>query len=281
MQRTPAAEPHRITVRRMGFEFPDDIDAVFIEGDPDQSYGIIGLSLLLPYLEPYLIRTMKAAKRHVTDPALLEDLERFSAQEGQHYREHMRFNAVIRKQGFPGLAPLEAELEADYQRFTREKSLRFNLAYAEGFEALTTASARFAFERQGGSTMHPAVADLMQWHAIEELEHRTVAFDVYDHVCGGYFYRLFAGIWAQWHMARWIGRVARYLHAANPEAIERAGGEAALRRRRRAQGREARRALLPNVLRTYLPWYTPHSIELTPAMRAAADLYTERARSVS
>jgi len=264
----------------MGFEFPDELDPVFVSGEPEESYGILGLSLLLPYLEPYLIRTMKVAKKQVTDSELLDDLMRFSAQEGQHYREHIKFNAAIRRSGFPGLAALEAGLEADYQRFSRTRSLRFNLAYAEGFEALTTASARFAFEAGGISAMHPAAADLLAWHAIEELEHRTVAFDVYEHVCGGYFYRLFIGIFAQWHMLRFILRVQRYMLETDPRAVEEHGGAAGRRKRRRMASR-ARRGLLPNVLRTYLPGYTPHDIEFTEKMRMVAQAYTERAKSTS
>ena len=100
-----------IVVRQMDFDFPPDIDPVVVEGDPEESYRLIGLSLLLPYLEPYLIRTMKEAKKQVRDPALVDDLERFSAQEGQHYRQHMRLNDAIRLQGFPRLAELEKELE--------------------------------------------------------------------------------------------------------------------------------------------------------------------------
>lgn len=96
-----------IVVRQMDFDFPADIDPVVVEGDPEQSYGMIGLSLLLPYLEPYLIRTMKEAKKQVSDPELIDDLERFSAQEGQHYRQHMLFNDAIRLQGFPNLVELE------------------------------------------------------------------------------------------------------------------------------------------------------------------------------
>ena len=59
------------------------IDPVVVAGDPEQSYMMIGLSLLLPYLEPYLIRTMKEAKKQISDPELIDDLERFSAQEGR------------------------------------------------------------------------------------------------------------------------------------------------------------------------------------------------------
>jgi len=272
---------NEITVRKMEFDFPEEIDPVFIEGSPEESYSSIGLSLLLPYLEPYLIRTMKVAKKQITDPELIDDLERFSAQEGHHYRQHMRFNAAIRRQGFPELAELEAKLEADYQRFSKTRSLRFNLAYAEGFEALTTATAQFAFEERNLETLRSPIGDLMAWHMIEELEHRTVAFDVYDRVCGGYLYRLCIGLFAQWHMLRFIIRVTRYMIAADPDAMARNGGKAGLKERNRMRGAVARRGLLPKILRTYRPGYTPHAIEFTAEMTELARAYTARAVKVS
>jgi predicted metal-dependent hydrolase len=96
-----------ITVRQMPFEFPDEIDPVFIERDHQRSFAFIAGSLLLPYLEPYLIRSMKAAQPHVTDPQVLEGLKGFAAQEGQHYRTHMKFNQAVRRAGFPALEALE------------------------------------------------------------------------------------------------------------------------------------------------------------------------------
>src|SRR5262249_45636133 len=152
------------------------LDPVVIEGCPEESYVLVGLSLLLPYLEPYLIRSMNVAKPHVTDPRLREELALFNGQEGQHYRQHMRFNEAIRREGFEGLAALEEERDGDYRRFTETRSLRWNLAYAEGFEAFTSAMARFAFEERTLDGVHPAVRDLYEWHLVEELEHRTVAF---------------------------------------------------------------------------------------------------------
>ncbi len=186
-----------ITVRQMPFEFPDEIDPVFIEGDHRQSFAFIAASLLLPHLEPYLIRSMKAAEKHVTDPKVLVGLKAFAAQEGQHYRMHMKFNAAIRRSGFPGLEALERELADDYQRFTQTRSLRFNLAYAEGFEALTMNAIKFMMEPDGFGEDLPVFMQMIEWHFVEELEHRTVAFDVYDHVCGGYPYRLAVGIWGR------------------------------------------------------------------------------------
>ena len=107
-----------ITVRRMPFEFDEDIDPIIVPGNPGQSFAMVAGSLLLPHLEPYLIRSMKAAEQQIDDPALLEDLKRFAAQEGQHYKMHMKWNATVRRAGFPGLATFEEELAEDYERFS-------------------------------------------------------------------------------------------------------------------------------------------------------------------
>lgn len=261
-----------ITVRQMDLEFPDDMDPVVVEGNPEESCFFLAFSLLLPYLEPYLIRTMKEAKPLVRDEKLLDDLAKFNAQEGQHFRQHAKFNQVIRSKGFPQLAGLEQALSDDYHRFSREKPLKFNLAYAEGFEAFTTATARFSFE-QGLDGMHPALRDLFTWHLVEEFEHRTVAFDVYDQVVGDYFYRLRVGLFAQWHMLRWCNRTARYLMRSTPALVERYGGAAGRRMRARRQLRLFARNLLPKVLPTYLPGYTPHAIRMPEGMQELQDRY--------
>lgn len=267
-----------ITFRRVELGFTPDLDPLIIEGQPEESYINIGLSLLLPYLEPYLIRSMNQAKPHVKDERILADLALFNAQEGQHYRQHARFNAAVRLAGYERLKELENELSDDYRRFSKTRSLRFNLAYAEGFEALTMALARFAFETKLTERMRPEVRDLFEWHLIEELEHRTVAFDVYAHVCGGYFYRLLVGLFAQWHLNRFVLRVALAMKAADgPAFIERWGGVGATWRRLKPHAWRALRLLVPKVWATYLPWYTPHRVEMPSAALARAQHYTRLA----
>jgi predicted metal-dependent hydrolase len=271
-----------ITIRQVPLEFPADLDPIVVPGCPEESFVDIGLSLLLPYLEPYLIRSMRTAKSHVANPRLLADLEAFNGQEGQHYRQHMRFNEAIRLAGFPGLAALEAGLEADYRRFSETKSLRFNLAYAEGFEAFTTALACYSFETHMIDRLSQPARGLFEWHLVEELEHRTVAFDVYQYVCGGYFYRLFVGLFAQWHLHRFVLRAAAVLRGADREAFRRKyGGPAQAWARMWPLFFQAFRLLLPKVLATYLPWYTPHRIEMPPRVRELAERYTELAAGAS
>ena len=264
-----------ITVRRMPFEFDEEIDPLIVPGDPEQSFAMVAGSLLLPHLEPYLIRSMKAAEKEVTDPALLEDLRGFAAQEGQHYRMHMKWNATVRRAGFPGLAAFEEELAQDYERFSRTKSLRWNLAYAEGFEAFTMSAVKLLMEPNGfGDNLSPFM-QMVEWHFVEELEHRNVAFDVYEHVSGGYLYRLVVGVYAQWHFTRWIRKVAKYMVKANAGRKTERVPEAVL------AGADFRmpkvRDVLPRFLRIYMPSYTPHEVEISPGIEALAEKYSAMA----
>ena len=264
-----------ITVRRMSFDFNEDIDPVIVPGDPEQSFAMVAGSLLLPHLEPYLIRSMKAAEKEIDDPGLLEDLKRFSAQEGQHYKMHMKWNATVRRAGFPRLAEFEEELARDYERFSRTRSLRWNLAYAEGFEAFTMNAVKLLMEPDGfGKNLSPFM-QMVEWHFVEELEHRHVAFDVYEHVCGGYLYRLVVGIYAQWHFTRWIRRVARYMVRAN---MDRKVGRTPSNAIAGATFKMPRvRDVLPRLLRIYMPGYSPHEVQISPGMEALAEKYSSLA----
>ena len=80
-------------------------------------------------------------------------------------------------------------MAADYQRFTHTKSLKFKLAYAEGFEAVTFAGDRAnfrsrVFDRLNTIRNSRALLKLIIWPALEEVEHSTVTFNIDDDVYG-------------------------------------------------------------------------------------------------
>jgi len=268
-----------ITVRKLHFELPDRLDPLeVVVGFPEESLVNVALSLLLPYLEPYLIRSMHQAKASVKDPGLAADIDNFSGQEGQHYRQHKRFNDVVR-QGVPGLEAFEERLSSDYHRFSEQRSLRFNLAYAEGFEAYTSAMALFSLEVGLLERFHPGAKALFQWHLVEELEHRTVAFDVYQYVVGNYLYRVVVGLYAQWHMSRWIMSVADHLLRANERRWrEEFGGFKGMWTRTRPLLWKMLRTLLPRVLKTYLPWYDPRGARLPAELSELTARYSALAK---
>jgi predicted metal-dependent hydrolase len=205
-----------ITVRRVSFEFPDSLDDVVPGVDlMDESY-LVAFSLTMPALEPYLIRTMRAVASKVTDTALADDMKAFIGQEAQHFQNHRRVNDIVLRQlGEPAASRIQAildELDADYRRFTTDRSDRFNLVYAEGFEAMTCAMALSMFDQAagpGGAGSFGPWRQLWAWHAAEEIEHRTVAFGAYEHLVGSYPGRVSGSLRAQWHFQRSIVRLQR------------------------------------------------------------------------
>jgi predicted metal-dependent hydrolase len=258
-----------ITVRKVAFEFPDDLPVLV---DPDRvrfSCEVAGLSFTLPYLEPYLIRTMRAAGKEASDD-VAQDMRNFSAQEAYHHRNHSRINDVVRVKLSSSTAEkvqsIEDAMEADYRRFTVDKSLKFNLAYAEAFEAMTLALAlTVADPRFSGFDNGDAKWGLLLgWHLAEEVEHRTVTFDAYDDIFGDYLYRLRTGLWSQWHFLRYIQRFANAIQAdfrhLDPHRYQ-GVGRGMLPRLAKAGG-------MGRFTRTFRPRYNPGDIE-APAIVTA------------
>jgi predicted metal-dependent hydrolase len=260
-----------ITVRKIRFDFSEAFELDRSDEELAAVLPVLGLSMTMPYLEPYLIRTMKVALTKITDPVLAEDTRRFSRQEGHHFRNHADLNVQIRNRFSDDVAAqlrgIEAELEADYQRFSREKSLRFNVGYAEGFEAMTCAMA-LAMAEYGafdeGSTMPGG--EVWAWHMAEEIEHRTVAFEVFEHLVGSYFYRIVVGTWAQIHYNRYIDRFARCMAAG-------LGAKLTVPRT------PMHRRVLRLYLRTWSPWYHPAKIDVPPSVDLLLARFSEMAHA--
>jgi len=270
-----------IPVRRMNFEFPDDMDLVFIEGDPAMSYYFVGAWMMLPYLEPYLIRTMQTAMEQVDDPVLREEMKRFCAQEGQHYRQHAKANEVVKRihPAGPRLAELEKEVEALFAKWSAEKPLKFNLAYGEGFESMTCAGARTQIDVDMFGYMKEPIRGLMYWHIMEEIEHRSVCFDVYEKLVGDYLYRTRMSLWFQKHYLGLCSKFAAVMLEADPETVARYNTPewAAIRKKRQST---YMRNYLPRLLGTFSPWYDPAKVTLPEGFDKARQTYSALATAV-
>ncbi len=180
-----------IEVRTVPFEFPDDLDPVWNPGHHEWSHMLNGVSLTMPYLEPFLIATLREAAKEIDDPQILEEIAGFVGQEGQHFRTHRRYNEVLKANGYPQLAEVEADMKASYARIRDKRSLAFRLAYAAGFESMTLGVTRWLVDDRvelfAGSDTR--VASFALWHMVEEVEHKRVAFDAYQAAVGTYWQR--------------------------------------------------------------------------------------------
>ena len=205
----------RMTVRRMAFRFPEQLGGLWNRQRPQFSHIVNAASLAMPYLEPYLIDTMRQARAKLTDPRLIADIDLYIGQEAAHYRQHQQFNKRLADMGYTAVPAMEAVLKADYQRFGKERSFTFNLAYAEGFEAMALAIGHMLIEDRdylfGDS--EPAVASLILWHFVEEIEHKSATYDIFKALDGRYAWRIWGLIFATVHiMARTRQGYAALLH---------------------------------------------------------------------
>ena len=196
-----AAPTPAIIVRSIPFAFDEAINPVWHPGRPEWSHMVNGASLAMPYLEPFLIKTVREALKHTGSTALKEDVYGFMAQEGQHYQSHRRYNELL-KQHYPDLAEVEAEMESDYRRF-QSRSLRWRLAYTAGFETMTMGITEWLIKQRGDlfRDSDPAIASLVLWHMVEETEHKTVAFDLYNALFSSYWPRFWGVAFGTWHVA--------------------------------------------------------------------------------
>lgn len=203
--------PSPLTVRKIPFEFSDDLAPHWNPAKPEWSQMVNGASLAMPYLEPYLIRAVRAGLASIDDPALLAEARDYCAQEGQHYRQHKRFNELLVKAGYKELPEQEARMQRTFDRFFERRSLRFHLAYAAGFETMALSVGHWLVNDREYlfADSDSRVASLVLWHFVEEIEHKNSAFDVYQHVYGNYPTRIFGLFYASFHVMALARRAYR------------------------------------------------------------------------
>lgn len=254
---TTAATDRRMTVRQVEFAYPTAMGAHWNPGKPEFSHIVNAGSLAMPYLEPYLIKTMRAARPLIRDPALQADLDAYIRQEATHYKQHRVFNDELKARGYVAIDAIEARLAREYAELESTRSLAFNLAYAEGFESMALAVGQMLISDReylfGDS--QSGVASLILWHFVEEIEHKNVAFDVFDHLHGNYFRRVHGLLYALTHIF--------LLTRDNYQALLKEDGLWRNLRSRVALlliiGRIFRK-LTPKLLRILVPGYNPRQV---------------------
>ncbi|MGI9326548.1 MAG: metal-dependent hydrolase [Pseudomonadales bacterium] len=192
---------HSIEIRKIPFEFAEGVPPIWNPARHEWSHMVNGASLTMPHLEPFLNRTMREAQKHIDDPQLLADIKGFIGQEAQHYTNHRRMNDMLKAQGYPELAAVEESFEADYKRLAK-RSLAARLAYCAGFETMTMGITEWLINDRGPlfQDADPTVSSLVLWHMVEETEHKTVAYDVYQSVSGAYWLRLYGLLHGSFHV---------------------------------------------------------------------------------
>jgi len=179
-------ERPEIRPRNIAFELPSDLPRHWHSGDPYITNFFNGLSLMFPEGERFFMDSVRHFQNRITEPSLREEVRGFLGQEGIHAREHDRYNELLEAQGYP--AKKLERLVAWGVGLDRRMPPKWQLAMTCALEHFTAIFAELVLgEPAFFRGAHPAMARLWRWHALEEAEHKAVAFDVYQAVAPGFW----------------------------------------------------------------------------------------------
>lgn len=142
------------------------------------------MSLFFPVGERFFIDSVRKYRDQITDPDLQKAVTAFIGQEAMHGREHDEYNNFVADAGIPLHAQEAAvgKLLKAVQDYTPDA---FQLAATVALEHLTAILGGGLLDlpeiMEGSDEGYKAI---WNWHALEETEHKAVAFDVYTTVIG-------------------------------------------------------------------------------------------------
>ncbi|NUO50639.1 MAG: metal-dependent hydrolase [Polyangiaceae bacterium] len=150
-----------------------------------------GVSVLFPAGERFFVRSVKHfAEVYRDDPALAEAVRKFAGQEGWHAGAHDRHIQMLEDQGYRIRPFLEVYERFCYSFLERVFSPKLRLAATAAAEHFTAIMAENFLDEGFERGIDPVMLDLLRWHAAEEIEHRSVAFDVLKRVDDRYSLRM-------------------------------------------------------------------------------------------
>lgn len=165
-----------------------DAERWVVPGDPMFSHFVSALSAAFPNGEDFFVHSVRNFRDAVADdPDLRRRVKGFIGQEAMHGREHRAFNRRLAGLGYP-VDRQDAALLATANLLKRlPETLQLAVtAASEHFTAVLAYSVLTDEETRDVLFPGPDARVLIEWHALEELEHKDVAFDVFERVSGSY-----------------------------------------------------------------------------------------------
>jgi predicted metal-dependent hydrolase len=162
----------------------------WLDGDPIGTAFYNALSVTFPKGEGFFIESVRKF-RGGTPPVLAEEIAAFTRQEVYHTREHVAFNRQVTDAGYD-VAALEQAVDTRLA-LVRSKPPIVSLAATMALEHFTAMLAHQLLANPDHLTgADPEAAALWRWHAVEEIEHKGVAYDTWLHATND---------WSRWR--RW------------------------------------------------------------------------------
>jgi predicted metal-dependent hydrolase len=199
----------------------------WVPDDPYATHFWNALHLIFPEGERGFIKAVNEAAPLVDDPELAAPIKTFVQQESWHAWAHQVVVDRLTDQGIdtkPYTDMLKKLLSAGTNQHpgwpTRLQRwwLYRRLADVAALEHFTAVLGQWWIQNRGldDAGADPVMLDLLRWHGAEEVEHRSLVFDIYQNVCGSYLLRAWAMLFnAPGFMFAWYAGV-RFLMAQDP-----------------------------------------------------------------
>ena len=197
-----------IQPRKVKFEWQDTpID--WIPNHPFSSYFINEINNILPAGEFWFCRLYNKVLPQITDEKLAADVKAFIRQEAMHAQAHVSANKEYLSVRNIDIQRNLRIMDVLFNKVLADKPLGLNvpkvlehqwdlfrLGIIATVEHMTCVLGKYVlynteWEKLGAD---PAMLDLVKWHGAEEIEHRTVAFDLYRHLGGTYIARYYLSV---------------------------------------------------------------------------------------
>ncbi len=178
-----------IQPRRMDFEFDPSIPVYWFDNDQFKSILLTSLSCTFPEGERFFVRSVRHFQKNIQDPLLREQVKGFIGQEAHHGNEHDVFNDFMESKGVPA-RKVDAFVKDGMKFLAKWLTPERQLAKTCALEHFTAMLAEMILEHpEFIKGMDERMVPLWLWHAIEESEHKSVAFDVYKDQVDSYWVR--------------------------------------------------------------------------------------------
>ena len=266
---SPHAARHVLAPRHVKFDW-QHTPLHWLPGDAFATHTINVLHLLFPAGELWFCRVYNKVLPHVTDPQVHADAKGFMRQEAIHARSHegvlnhyyqahgidaRPFTARIERLFGTWLGETPFGLKIGHTRFWMRQQLGIIAALEHFFGYL----GQWVLDAKGldQAQADPMMLDLLRWHGAEEVEHRTVAHELFRHMGGTYLERVVHMLLVMAILLTLILQGNRFLMKADPLQPADPG-------LLRGWWRSARAGRLPNLFsvvraaaRYFSPWFHP------------------------
>lgn len=227
MPQLDPGDPDRVALHARDVEFDwSQLPMHWIPGEPFATHWVNFLHLVLPEGERWFVEVFKQALPLINDERLAEDVRGFVGQEAVHAESHQ---GVIDHFDAHGLdtRPFVDQVRWMFRKTLGDRPLRGKRAESWLVQRLALIAAIEHFTAFLGQWVLDAeeldlagadetMLDLLRWHGAEEVEHRAVAFEVYQHVHGRYWQRCLSMLLATAVLTILWARGMRFLMAADP-----------------------------------------------------------------